>query len=140
MGMFRLPAPAATGRAVLRPGGGNHTAGNFFASVSGWLCGEIVWIGVNNEGVSENVSNGKAVGQKGAPCLARIAEQREKIPGVSRMWTVLRIVMGSGIGKGIFGRSGASAAIMDVHGENRVRTAFRFHWQPHKMEHNVNAL
>lgn len=96
----------------------DDSAGDLFSCVSGRLSCEIVKSAVNNQRPPENILGMEATGQKGTEGCAAAFEKRWKVAGVVGVGTVLRIVVGAGISKGVFQRALAHTAGMDMHGEN----------------------
>ena len=96
----------------------NDATGNFGSGIAGWLGGEIIRIAVNDDCSSDDLAGTEFISQKCRKCIAIISKQWRKIPGVRRMFTVIRIIMGHCIGKWVRHISAAVISFVDMVGKD----------------------
>ena len=88
-----------------------------------------LFIGMDNDGTSDNIVNGKALRVKGKPCIALVSEHRQKITCMLRMLFIGRVVVTARLIKG----DAAVAKFVDVH-SIKVGGAFcGYIWQSEKL-------
>lgn len=87
------------------------SAADLFAGVAGGLGGEVIPLGMNDDGFSYDILDCKAFVVKGRPGIALVSEQGNHVAGVLRMDGVGRIEMTAGF----FERAGAVSVLVDMH-------------------------
>lgn len=78
--------------------------------ISGRLTGEIIRHTVDDDGFSDDLTNGKAFVIKSKPGVALVSEQRNHVPGMIRVFLIRWIVVSSGCRK----RRHAFAGFVDM--------------------------
>ena len=96
----------------------NDTATDFFSGVSGGLGGEVIPLGMDDDGLPDNVVDGETLIVKRCPRIALVSQQRNHIPCVFRVESICRIEVAAGFFKG----TGAVAVLMDMHSIEIGRT------------------
>ena len=86
-------------------------AADFFAGVSGGLGGEVVPLGMDDDGLSYDLFDRKAFVVKSRPGIALVPKQRNHITGVFRMEGIGWVEMASGFFEG----AGTVSVLMNMH-------------------------
>lgn len=118
----------------------NDATGDFFAGITGWVCVEIVWHSVYDDCSSEYFPDCKPGCHKGAPGGSVIHKDRGQISCVCGVFTIFRVVMAFGIGKGVVARSGTRSAFMDVESKYKVPAVARLVWNSIKRRGHEDGI
>ncbi len=113
----------------------DNSTGDFGTGVSGGLCGEIIRLGVNDDGTADDILQSKTSVKESAPGITGIAEERQKVAFVIRMWLHGGVIMIAGLCKVI----GAVALLVDVHGVKSGRIWHIFVWEAKDFRLNENS-
>ena len=90
----------------------DHSTSDFGTRVSGGLCGEIICLGMNDDGTANDILQLKTSVKESAPGITGIAEERQKV--ALMVWVRLHrgVIMIAGLCEVI----GTVAVLVDVHG------------------------
>ncbi len=99
-------------------------AGNHGSGISRGLGREIIGRGMNNNRTPNNFASGKSIGKYRHKRMPIVSKQRRKVPRVCGVATVVRVIMASDVGEGLFGSSRARTAFVDMKTKNSRRTIF----------------
>lgn len=96
------------------------SAGDFCAGIAGRPGRKVIGMVVDDNGSSDDLVYGKPIGEKQGERKSVVSEQRRQVPGVVRMFTVPRVVMGHGVGKGIVHITRAVGPLVDMKPEDAL--------------------
>ncbi len=105
--------------------GTNDAAADFFSGITGGLCGEVVSLGMNDDGTVKDFFYGKALIVKRLPGITLIAEQWGQVAGVIRVLHTGGVVVVARFVKG----KCAVAKFMDMHSIEIAGAAHFFIWK-----------
>lgn len=109
-------------------------AGNHLPGITGRLGGEVIPVGMDDDGAADDIIHLKPFVVKCGPGVSLAAKQRRQITGMLGMESVFGVVVPAGMGEVI----GAVPIFMDVHGVKIRGAGFGDIWQPEYLRLHYN--